>query len=129
MRKFVKTAVTAAAICVPFSAALASDSDGGYTIYGIGVNPCHEFLTATGGDRVDYVNWLMGFLSASNAIFSVTNNITPGTSNANKFLSIVWKQCRAYHDTRISDAALTIATRLHDRLIANPTQNPYEGYE
>ena len=39
--------------------------------------PCHVFLTATDRNTESYVNWLAGFLTASNAIFSGTKNITP----------------------------------------------------
>jgi hypothetical protein len=127
MRKFIRMAATAAAIFMPLSTAGADDSDGTYVIYGIGGRPCHAFLTAIGRGREDYINWLTGFLTASNAMLPGTKDITPGAGSASKFLSIVWKQCRAFHDTPISNAATTIAGRLHDRLIANPNQNPYEG--
>ena len=82
-----------------------------------------------GRDRENFVNWLSGFLTASNAFFPNTKNITQKLKLRLKFLSIVWKQCKAYHDTTVSDAAVTIATRLHDRLIANPSKNPYEEGE
>lgn len=122
-------AAVVAAIFMPLSTAVASDAQGSYTIYGVGGNPCHLFLTAMGGDRINYESWLTGFLTASNAIFPGTKNITPDANTSFKFLSIVWKQCKAYHDTTLSDAAVTIATRLHDRLIANPSKNPYEEGE
>ena len=96
-----------------------------HEIYGVGGHPCHAFLISVGRERETYENWLAGFLTASNASYSVTRDITP--EGALKFFSIVWKQCRAYHDITLSDAALTIANRLHDRLISN--RNPYEGYE
>ena len=128
MRKLIKMTAVAATISMPLSIAVASDSNGNYEIYGVGGSPCHVFLTATGRDREDYVNWLTGFLTASNAMLSGTKDITPGSSAA-KFLSIVWKQCRAFHDIPLSNAATTIATRLHDRLLANPNQNPYEAIE
>lgn len=118
MSKLIKMVAAAAAVTIfiPPSTAVASDSDGSYEIYGVGGNPCHAFLTAIGRDREDYVNWLTGFLTASNAMLSGTKDITPGSSAA-KFLSIVWKQCRAFHDIPLSNAATTIATRLHDRLL------------
>jgi hypothetical protein len=127
MDKFIKITAAVAAIFIQLSTAVASDSNGGYIIYGVGGLPCHAFLTAMGRNRENFVNWLSGFLTASNAIFSNTKDITPDAGTSNKFLSIVWKQCRAFHDTQVSDAATTIATRLHDRLIANPNKNPYEG--
>ena len=119
MRKLIKMIAAAVTISIPLSNAVASDLDGRYEIYGVGGSPCHAFLTATGRDREDYVNWLTGFMTASNAMLPGTTDITP-RSNASKFLSIVWKQCRAFHDIPLFNAATTIATRLHDRLLANP---------
>lgn len=127
MRKFIKMTATVATIAIPLSTAVAGDSNGAYIMYGVGGLPCHAFITAMGTDRDKFVNWLGGFLTASNAFLSDTKDITPGAGTSSKFLSIVWKQCRAFHDTQVSDAAITIATRLHDRLIANPNKNPYEG--
>jgi hypothetical protein len=129
MRNFNKMAAAVAAISIPLSTAVASDAQGKYTIYGIGGLPCHVFLTATDSDRDAFDHWLSGFLTASDSFLIVTKNITPDANNSLKFLSIVWKQCKAYHDTTVSDAAVTIATRLHDRLIANPSKNPYEEGE
>ncbi len=129
MRGFIKMAAVVAAISMPLSTAVASDAQGSYTIYGVGGLPCHVFLTAIGNDRDAFDHWLSGFLTASNSFFTVTKNITPDANNSLKFLSIVWKQCKAYHETTVSDAAVTIATRLHDRLIANPSKNPYEEGE
>jgi len=126
MRQTLRWMGTLAALSCPFSKAMASDANGIYTIYGIGGLPCHAFLTAVGREREYYEFWLAGFLTASNANYSVTSDITP-EGGSQKFFSIVWKQCRAYHDITLSEAALTIANRLHDRLISN--KNPYEGYE
>jgi hypothetical protein len=127
MRKYIKMTAAIAAISIPFSTAVASDAQGNYMAYGIGGAPCHVFLTVTERERENYDHWLTGFLTASNAIFSGTKDIS--ANNSTKFLSIVWKQCKAFHDISITEAALTIANRLHDRLIANPNQNPYEEEE
>jgi len=73
-------AVTAALICTLSVAAMdaaAADRDGNYAVWGPGARSCHTYNQAPGEqERIPYRNYVMGYLTAYNAVSAETYAIS-----------------------------------------------------
>ena len=67
-------AALAALVCASGAAA---DRDGNYAVWGPGAKSCHSYNQASGDDaRIPYRNYVMGYLTAYNAVSVETYAIT-----------------------------------------------------
>jgi hypothetical protein len=66
-----------AVLLVTCGAACAADKDGNYAVWGAGARSCHSYNQATGEEgRIPYKNYVMGYLTAYNAVSADTYAIS-----------------------------------------------------
>lgn len=93
----------------------ARDVGGDFAVLGIGSQPCAAYLKARrahGEREQDYVNWLLGYLSAFNLIVSHTYNIL-GENDINDALSWLDQQCLATPKTHFVNASAAMTEILY----------------
>jgi hypothetical protein len=108
------------AILLASTLSVAAETADGYRSYGPGQQDeqfCGAWLETYTGSPASIVDsvWLAGFLTAWNAATPGIYDATRNNLGADNFINLVYKQCRAYPDMSIAEAANTIAHRLTDR--------------
>jgi hypothetical protein len=109
MRSFV--AISACVLSLLVGAAPpanAADSDGVYTVFGIGNDSCGSYIDARRHDKdIHYADWLGGFVSATNHDIHGVKNTLEGTDLAGAML---WLEnyCSSHPMQDFSQAALAL---------------------
>jgi len=94
--------------------AIAVDSDGVYSAFGIGIESCGTYIDAQShGNNVDYAHWLGGYVTAYDALNVGPRNILKGTDIKGAML---WLEnyCNSHPTEDFVDAVLAFqASQLH----------------